>query len=265
MLLTIDAGNTNTVFAVFDGDEIRGRWRIATNSARTAEEYVVWLTQLMQLDGLALELVQDVMISTVVPEALFNLQRLAQRYFKTEALNVGAPGVELGVDVRVDRPAEVGADRKVNSLAAHEAYGGPAIVIDFGTATTFDCVDTDGAYIGGVISPGINLSLEALHMASAQLPRIALSKPGQVIGKSTVPCMQSGVFWGYIGLIEGIVARIRSEYGAPMKVIATGGLATPLSEGTDLFDEIDQDLTLKGLKSIYWRNRPERNPDVIAV
>lgn len=257
MLLTIDAGNTNTVFAVFDGDAICGRWRIATNASRTAEEYVVWLSQLMGLDGLALEQIHDVMISTVVPEALFNLQRLAQRYFKTDALHVGGSDVELGVAVRVDRPAEVGADRKVNALAAHEAYGGPAIVLDFGTATTFDCVDTDGAYIGGVIAPGINLSLEALHMASAQLPRIALARPGQVIGKSTVPCMQSGVYWGYIGLIEGLVKRIRDEFGAPMKVIATGGLATPLSEGTDLFDEIDQDLTLKGLKSIYWRNRPE--------
>jgi len=257
MLLTIDAGNTNTVFAVFDDDRIAGRWRIATNASRTAEEYVVWLSQLMALDGMVLDQVRHVMISTVVPETLFNLQRLAQRYFKTDALYIGGAGVELGVAVRVDRPAEVGADRKVNALATHEFYGGPAIVIDFGTATTFDCVDTDGAYIGGVIAPGINLSLEALHMASAQLPRIALSKPDKTIGTSTVPCMQSGVYWGYIGLIEGLVKRIRDEFGAPMKVIATGGLATPLSEGTDLFEVIDQDLTLRGLKTIYWRNRPE--------
>jgi len=255
MLLAIDAGNTNTVFAVINDDgAVVGRWRITTNGARTADEYIVWLNQLMLLDGLAVGQITGVIISTVVPQALFALTLLARRYFKKDPLVVGTPEVDLGVEVRVDRPAEVGADRLVNSVGAHVTYGGPMIVIDFGTATTFDIVASDGAYEGGVIAPGINLSLEALHSAAAKLPRIAIEKPTQVIGKSTVPCMQSGVFWGYVGLIEGLVARIRAEYGEDLRIVGTGGLATPLATGTDLLKTVDTDLTIKGLVAIYRHN-----------
>ncbi len=259
MLLAIDAGNTNTVFAIIaDDGAVVGRWRITTSPDRTADEYVVWLNQLMQIDGgYASKDIKGVIISTVVPQALFALSLLARRYFGVEPLVIGEPGVDLGVDIRVDRPQEVGADRLVNSVGAHVTYGGPMIVIDFGTATTFDIVGKDGAYEGGVIAPGINLSLEALHSAAAKLPRIAIEKPAQVIGKSTVPCMQSGVFWGYVGLIEGLVARIRDEYGAPLSIVGTGGLATPLATGTDLLETVDTDLTIKGLVAIYRHNRPQ--------
>lgn len=256
MLLAIDAGNTNTVFAVHDGTNVRGRWRITTNDARTAEEYVVWLKQLMEMDGVALSDITGVIISTVVPQALFNLQRLAQRYFHADPLVVGSPGIDLGLEVRVDRPQEVGADRIVNAVAAHKSYDGALIVVDFGTATTFDVVAADGGYEGGIIAPGINLSLEALHSAAAKLPRIAVEMPKTVVGKSTVPAMQSGVFWGYIGLIEGLVTRIRADQKDPtMKVIATGGLAAPLSEGTTMIDVVDHDLTIRGLIDIYALNR----------
>ncbi len=258
MLLAIDAGNTNTVFAVIDGEgDVVGRWRITTSADRTADEYIVWLNQLMQIDGNNPQLIKGVIISTVVPQALFALSLLARRYFSVEPLVIGEPGVDLGVEIRVDRPQEVGADRLVNSVAAHVTYGGPMIVIDFGTATTFDIVGPDGAYEGGVIAPGINLSLEALHSAAAKLPRIAIEKPAQVIGKSTVPCMQSGVFWGYVGLIEGLVERIRAEYGQALRIVGTGGLATPLATGTDLLETVDTDLTIKGLVAIYKHNRPE--------
>lgn len=256
MLLAIDAGNTNTVFAVHDGTDVRGRWRITTNGARTAEEYIVWLKQLMELDGLVSDQISGVIISTVVPQALFNLQRLAQRYFNANPLVVGDAGVDLGLEIRVDRPQEVGADRLVNAVAAHKSYDGALIVVDFGTATTFDVVGADGGYEGGIIAPGINLSLEALHTAAAKLPRIAVEKPQAVVGKATVPAMQSGVYWGYIGLIEGLVARIRADQENPdMKVIATGGLAAPLSEGTDIIDVVDHDLTIRGLIDIYDMNR----------
>ncbi|MGB0921245.1 MAG: type III pantothenate kinase [Alphaproteobacteria bacterium] len=256
MLLAIDAGNTNTVFAVHDGAQVRGRWRITTNDARTAEEYVVWLKQLMEMDGIALGDITGSIISTVVPQALFNLQRLAQRYCGSDPVVVGAPGIDLGLDVRVDRPQEVGADRLVNAVAAHKTYDGALIVVDFGTATTFDVVAADGGYEGGIIAPGINLSLEALHSAAAKLPRIAVEKPQTVVGKATVPAMQSGVFWGYIGLIEGLVTRIRADQNDPtMKVIATGGLAAPLSEGTTMIDVVDHDLTIRGLIDIYALNR----------
>lgn len=257
MLLAIDAGNTNTVFAVHDGSQIRGRWRITTNDARTAEEYVVWLKQLMEMDGVALGDITGVIISTVVPQALFNLQRLAQRYFHADPVVIGDPSVDLGLEVRVDRPQEVGADRIVNAVAAHKSYDGALIVVDFGTATTFDVVGADGGYEGGIIAPGINLSLEALHTAAAKLPRIAVEKPQAVVGKSTVPAMQSGVYWGYIGLIEGLVTRIRADQNDPtMKVIATGGLAAPLNEGTNMIDVVDHDLTIRGLIDIYALNRP---------
>ena len=254
MLLTIDSGNTNIVFALYEGAEQRSVWRSVNDPRRTADEYGVWLGQLMALHAFRAADVGAAIIATVVPEALDNLRMLCRAYFSCEPMVVGEPGVALGIDALVDSPAEVGADRLVNAVGAHERFGGPLIVIDFGTATTFDVVDGRGNYAGGAIAPGINLSLDALHMAAAQLPRVAVRRPETVIGKRTVPAMLSGVYWGYIGLIEGLVARIRDEFAASMQVIATGGLAPLFAEGTEAIDTLDPDMTLRGLASIHRRN-----------
>lgn len=254
MLLAIDSGNTNIVFAVYDGETVRGEWRSSTRSDRTADEYGVWLSQLMALEGMDRSDVTSAILATVVPANVFTLKTLCRRYFGTEPLVVGEPGVNLGLEIRMDRPEEVGADRLVNAVAAHAKYKGALIIIDFGTATTFDVVDDGGNYLGGCICPGINLSLEALHMAAAQLPRVAVGRPAHVIGKATVPAMRSGIYWGYVGLIEGLVRRICEEYGGPMTVVATGGLAPLFSEATDAIHHLDQDLTLRGLLEIHRRN-----------
>ncbi|UFN50076.1 type III pantothenate kinase [Roseomonas sp. OT10] len=253
MLLAVDAGNTNVVFAVHDGTEWRGRWRIATRADRTSDEYGPWLYSLFQHAGIPAGEVTRCAIGTVVPAALYNLRRLSREWFHCEPL-VARAGLDWGFEIKVDRPKEVGADRLLNALAAHRHYHGPLVVIDFGTATTFDVVDGDGAYLGGVIAPGVNLSIEALHKAAARLPRIGIGRPQAVIGRDTVPAMQSGVFWGYVGLIEGIVGRIRGEYGAPLKVIATGGLAPLFAEGTTIIDRTDADITLDGLRLLADRN-----------
>ncbi len=257
MLLAIDSGNTNIVFAVYDADEkLRGSWRASTEAKRTADEYAVWLTQLMALAGLTPEVVEGAIIANVVPPTMYALTDLCTRYFKVAPLVVGEPGVDLGIEVRIDRPDQVGADRLVNAVAAFAEHGGPLIVIDFGTATTFDVIGADGGYEGGVIAPGINLSLEALDRAAAKLPRIALKEaPQRVIGQATVPAMESGAYWGYVGLIEGLVARIKGEYGQPMKVIATGGLASLFARATACIDAVDSDLTLRGLLAIHRANR----------
>jgi len=255
MLLAIDSGNTNVVCAVYAGDELRGSWRAATNPNRTADEYAVWLIQLMALSGLAPSDIDATIIGSVVPEATFNLVRLCQRYFGNEPLMVGRPDCFLGIGVDVDMPKEeVGADRVANAVAAQDRYPPPLIVLDFGTATTFDIVDRLGNYCGGVIAPGINLSLRALDMAAAQLPRVGVRRPPSVVGRSTVPAMQSGVFWGYVGLIEGLVQRIRAERGEAMQVIATGGLAPLMAGATEIINHVDPDLTLWGLRLIYRRN-----------
>lgn len=256
MLLAIDAGNTNTLFAVYDeSDRMIDSWRASTDAKRTTDEYAVWLTQLMALDGVRPEAVNAAIIASVVPATLFALKTLCRRYFKLEPLVIGEPGVEIGIDVRIARPDQVGADRLVNAVAAHAKFGGPLIVIDFGTATTFDVIGPDGAYEGGIIAPGINLSLEALDRAAAKLPRIALKgPPKQVIGQATIPAMESGAYWGYVGLVEGIVARVKDEYGKAMKVVATGGLAPLFAEATDCIDEIDSDITMRGLCAIYRAN-----------
>jgi type III pantothenate kinase len=266
MLLAIDAGNTNVVFAVHDGTEWRGRWRVATRADRTSDEYAVWLLTLLQHCGLRANEIDRCVIGTVVPAALYNLRRLSREWFSCEPL-VARSGLDWGFEIRVDRPGEVGADRLLNALASHHHYHGPLIVIDFGTATTFDVVDRDGSYLGGVIAPGINLSIEALHQAAARLPRIGIGRPQAVIGRDTVSAMQSGVFWGYVGLIESIIGRIRTEYGSEMKVIATGGLAPLFSEGTTLIERIDADITLEGLRLLAARNptpilvkNPTRDP-----
>lgn len=258
MLLAIDSGNTNIVFAVFDGDTVRGEWRSSTTTDRTADEFGVWLTQLMSLADMKPKDIDAAIIATVVPATLFSLKTLCRKYFGIDPLVVGEPEVKLGLSVHLDRPEEVGADRLVNAVAAHKCYPGPLIVIDFGTATTFDVIDADGNYCGGAIAPGPNLSLEALHAAAAKLPRVAIGRPKQVIGKATVPAMQSGVFWGYIGLIEGLVARIQAEFGATMTVVATGGLAPLFNDATKVIQYIDSDLTLRGLLEIHRRNDSAR-------
>jgi type III pantothenate kinase len=255
MLLTIDCGNTNTVFAVYDGDVQKGCWRISTAVHRTADEYAVWLTQLMGLRGLQPGHIDSVVIASVVPETKFPLKTLSRAYFNAEPVVVGEPGVVLGLQILIDRPEQVGADRLVNAVAAHARYPGDLIVIDFGTATTFDLVDAAGSYVGSIIAPGILLSMDALYMAAAQLPRVAVERPPRVIGRATVPAMQSGVYWGYVSMIEGMVARIRHEYGKPMRVIATGGLAPLFDKATDIIEQVDLDLTMRGLVEVHRRNR----------
>jgi len=256
MLLAIDSGNTN--IAIFDGDHKLGEWRSSSDGGRTADEYAVWLTQLMDIASLKRSQISDCIIATVVPETLFSLKTLVRKYFGCEPMIVGDERVELGLEVLAGSPGEVGADRLVNAAAAHARHGGPLIIIDFGTATTFDVVDGDGNYFGGVIAPGINLSLDALHMAAAKLPRVAVQRPPTVIGKQTAPAMMSGVYWGYVGLIEGLVSRIREEFaGPPMKVVATGGLAPLFAEATDVIEHLDTDLTLRGLQVIHRRNKTD--------
>jgi type III pantothenate kinase len=254
MLLVVDCGNTNVVFAVHDETAWRGIWRIRTEAQRTSDEYGVWLLTLIEHAGLQRDEISAAVIGTVVPAALYHLRRLCRDWFNIEPL-VARSNLDWGFEIRVTNPAEVGADRLLNTLAAHQRFGGPLIIVDFGTATTFDVVDKDGAYLGGVICPGINLSLEALHQAAAQLPRIGIARPQAVIGRQTVPAMQSGVYWGYVAMVEGLVARIRAEYGGPMKVVATGGLAPLLAEGTMTIERIEPDLTLDGLRMLAERNR----------
>jgi len=254
MLLAIDAGNTNIVFAVYDGKEVRAEWRAVTETTRTADEYAVLLQPLLQFNGLSFADLDAAIIATVVPAALFDLRSFCRRYLKCEPLVVGDEDVELGIEVHTDRPAAVGADRVVNAIAAHERYKGALIVVDFGTATTFDVVSAEGNYEGGVIAPGVNISAEALHKAAAMLPRVAVRRTQSVIGKDTVPAMQSGLYWGYMGLIEGLVTRIKNEYGEPMTVIGTGGLAGPFHKQTSAIDHLDPDLTIRGLVLIHERN-----------
>ena len=262
MLLAIDVGNTNIVFALCAGDEIVHRWRISTDGQRTADEYAVWLHQLMALEGVAMGGVDAAIISTVVPQTLFNLQHLCRKYFKVEAQVVAIGSLDLGLVIDLPNPAEVGADRLVNAVAAHALWPGNLIIIDFGTATTFDIVSATGAYMGGAIAPGINLSMDALYQAAAKLPRIAVEPPPEglgAIGKGTVHAMQSGLFWGYVGLIEGLTTRLSAELPAPVTVIATGGLATLFQRHTAAIAHVDGDLTIRGLIRLHQLN--EKKPD----
>ena len=255
MLLAIDVGNTNVVFALFDGRELKTRWRIATDPRRTGDEYAVWLVQLMAIQGIAREAVSQIIISTVVPRALHNLNVLSQNYFGIVPLIAGEGGADWGIHIDVDQPRSLGADRAVNAIAAHAKYPGDLIVVDFGTATTFDVVDFNGAYKGGIIAAGINLSLDALVGNTAKLPRIAIEAPrsSSVIGRNTEDQMLIGVFWGYVAMMEGLIARLRAEIGRPAKVIATGGLAILFDEHTDIFDAVDAELTLDGLAILAER------------
>lgn len=257
MLLAIDVGNTNVVFALFEGRTIKSRWRIATDPRRTGDEYAVWLMQLMDIEGFARGTVDQIIISTVVPRALHNLQVLADKYFKVPALVAGQAPADYGMEIDVDEPRSLGADRAVNAIAAHAKYPGDLIVVDFGTATTFDAIDFNGAYKGGSIAPGINLSLDALVGNTAKLPRIAIESPrsDSVIGRNTEDQMLIGVFWGYVAMMEGLIARMRAEIGRPAKVIATGGLAILFQKHTSLFDAVDPDLTLEGMAILAEKAR----------
>ena len=254
MLLCIDCGNTNTVFALWNGEEFVATFRTSTEWQRTADQYFVWLTTLMEHHGLPLD-IDEVIVSSTVPRVVFNLRVFADRYFNTRPLVVGRPDCLLPASPRVDEGTQVGPDRLVNTAGAFDRHGGNLIVVDFGTATTFDVVDVDGAYVGGVIAPGVNLSLEALHQAAAALPHVDITKPQKVVGTNTVACMQAGVFWGYVGLVREICARIRGERGTDMRIVSTGGLAPLFQQSETLFDEYEDDLTMHGLTVIHKFNK----------
>lgn len=258
MLLCIDTGNTNTVFSIWDGGQFLATWRASTEWQRTADQYYVWLSTLMAANRLDVQ-IDEVIISSTVPRVVFNLRVLCDRYFNCRPYVVGKPDCDLPQQPRVDQGTTVGPDRLVNAAGAFDRHGGDLIVVDFGTATTFDVVAPDGAYIGGAIAPGVNTSLEALHHAAAALPHVDITKPQAVIGTNTVACMQSGIFWGYVGLVREICTRIKAEHGAPMRTIGTGGLA-PLFEQTEhLFDNLEGDLTMHGLTVIHRYNKENGN------
>ena len=253
MILAIDVGNTNLVFALVEDRAIKARWRIATDPRRTADQYSVWLHQLLELEGYSRDAVDGVIIGTVVPRALHNLQVLSEKYFKKTALVAGQGSAAWPLELDVDEPQNVGADRALNVIAAHAKYSGDLLVIDFGTATTFDVVSRTGAYSGGIIAPGINLSLDALVSAAAKLPRIAIEVPDNesVIGRTTQTQMLIGIYWGYVAMIEGLTSRIKGELNRPVTVIATGGLAALFDQHTNVFDAIEPDLTIQGLNLLY--------------
>ncbi len=254
MLLAIDCGNTNTVFSIWDGTRFLCTLRTSTHHARTADAYFTWFSTLINHYGIETD-ITDVIISSTVPRVVFNLRVFADRFFGCRPIVVGRPDCLLPVPPRVDAGTRPGPDRLANAAAAYDRHGGNVVVVDFGTATNFDVVAEDGAYVGGVISPGINLSLEALHQGAAALPHVDISRPEKVIGTDTVGCIQSGVYWGYSGLIQGVLERIRDEYGKPMQVVATGGLA-PLFEQADVgFDAVEDDLTMHGLTVIHRYNK----------
>lgn len=251
MLIAIDAGNTNIVFAVYDGQTQKAAWRIRTESGRTSDEYAAWLFPLFMRAGLDFSDIDSAIVSSVVPNENRNLRQLCSKTFLSECIVIGSDFVDLGIPVRLSKPEEVGADRLVNAVAVLEFYQSPAVVIDFGTATTFDVIDASGAYCGGVIAPGVNLSVKALHEAAAKLPKVNIKNPGKVIGTDTVSAMQSGLYWGYVSMIEGVLQRIEHEMGVAPFVVATGGLAPLFAEDNDFIDTVDEDLTLKGLVYIH--------------
>jgi type III pantothenate kinase len=255
MLLAIDVGNTNTVFAVFDGDTLVAQWRLSTQARRTADEYGMWLRQLIQeCKPLKVRFTRAI-IATVVPETQFELMQLCRRYFSIEPLLVGATLLRMNIAVDVDNAQEVGADRLVNAVEAWKRYGAALVVIDFGTATTFDVVDSRGAYIGGVIAPGVHLSLAALQQAAAKLPSIRVRQPERVVGRNTISAMESGIYYGYVGMIDGVLSRIMDEHPDITRVIATGGLAPLYARSTARINETVADLTIYGLKTLSEINQ----------
>ena len=254
MLLVIDVGNTNTVLGLYDGDRIIHSWRLTTERQRTTDEYGILCRNLFELSGVKWDAITAIAIASVVPPLNYTLRRMASVYFHVEPLFI-EPAKNSGMPVRYDPPSDVGADRIVNGVAAFERYGGPCVVVDFGTATTFDAISRDGEYLGGVICPGVQVSAEALFARAARLPRVEISRPEKVVGTSTVGSIQSGLYFGYVGLVDGILRRMIAEMGEGTRVIATGGLASLIGKGTDLIEVIDPDLTLEGLRLIYERNR----------
>ncbi len=265
MLFVLDVGNTNTVLGLYASagaksngyDRLVAHWRVATIKTQTVDEYGVLFRNLFALSDIEVKAVRGIVISSVVPPIDSTLREVCERYFHAKPLFI-EPGVKTGMPVHYDNPAEVGADRIVNCVAVHEKYGGPSIIVDFGTATTFDVVTADAKYIGGVIAPGINISAEALFSRAARLPRVDIRRPPTVIGTNTVVNMQSGLYFGYLGLVDGILTRMKREVPGVKKVIATGGLAALLARDSEHIEEVDEDLTLKGLKLIYDRNRSVR-------
>lgn len=254
MLLAIDIGNTNTVFALCREDKTVAHWRISTDQQRTADEYAVWLLALMQLEGFTRSDVTRVAIASVVPDAIFNLKLLARKMFGVEPLIIGSGAVDLDMDVKIDNPRELGADRLVNAYAAWTKHKKSLIVVDFGTATTFDVVSGKGEYLGGVIAPGVNLSLEALKRAAARLHGVAIAHPEKVIGTNTTAAMQAGIYFGYLSMVEGICSRIAAELAESPVVIATGGLAPLYASASTVIDLVDEDLTIDGIRLIAARN-----------
>ena len=258
MLLAVDCGNTNIVFALYEGDTQRANWRISTDPKRSADEYLVWLTQLMALNGVAIDELTHMIIANVVPEVQPKLISLAKRGLNIIPRVIGNEDIDLGIKINIDQPNQAGADRLVNAVAARDLYDLPAIILDFGTATTFDLVGRGGSYDGGIIAPGVNLSAEALYLAAARLPRLAV-EPWEadmpIIGKDTISAMQSGILWGYASMVEGLIGRLRRDYGAQLPVIATGGLAPLFADHVASISIVDPDLTLKGLVRIHAQNK----------
>lgn len=255
MLLAIDVGNTHSLFALCDGDRITHSWRVSTDAHRTEDEYAAMLLGLMQQDGLKADSIAASILSSVVPDTVFPIRRCCEHYFNAAPLVVNSDTVDLGMDVLLDNPAELGADRLVNAYAAWNKWHQPLIIIDFGTATTFDVVNGKGQYVGGVIAPGVNLSLEALSKAAAKLHRIRIRQPETVIGKNTTHAMQAGIYYGYLGLVNTIIAQIQAEHSETFKVVATGGLAELFSRDNDAIHDVDQELTIRGLMRIHGRHQ----------
>jgi len=253
LLLAIDVGNTNVVIGVFQGDQLIADWRLATNANAMPDEYAVLLSSLLSHGGLSMGNIDAAIIASVVPKLTANLREMIEKYMKARILVVG-PGIELGVVIGLDNPKEVGADRVVNALAAHRIYGGPALVIDLGTATTFDAVSADGVYMGGAIAPGLVTSVEALSMATARLPRVDMVRPARAIGKDTLSAMQSGIVLGHAAMVEGMVRRIVAEMSGEPKMIATGGFCNLIAEEVPAIQYVDKALTLKGLRMMYDLN-----------
>lgn len=254
MLLVIDIGNSNTVLGIYVGQTLKNDWRIGTDKDRTVDEYAMLINNLFQLSGLKFSDLDDVIVSSVVPPMLDTIEGLCQQYFKLNPYIVG-PGMKTGMPIQYDNPREVGADRIVNAIAAYERSKCGLIVVDFGTATTFDVISPDGSYQGGAIAPGVGISADALFERASKLPRVEFSRPDLVIAKNTVNSMQAGIFFGYVGLVEGIVGRMKKELSERPKVIATGGLAAPISAATSCIDQVEPFLTLEGLRLLYERNR----------